>query len=212
MVLVAHPDDETLGCGATVARLANEGWDVDVVILTDGIITARGGDPVDNRDQCEQACEILGIKPPTLLGFPDQQLDRESLTDLSTAVTDLGRSPDLIITHSDHDLNVDHRLTAEVARIVARPLRKPVALLACEIPANTSWNGVAFPATYFVDVTETLDAKLDAFARYADEVQPPPSPLSLDGIRQLAEYHGRHVGVGAAEAFTLIRGIDGRLP
>ena len=112
MVLVAHTDDETLGCGATAALLAGRGWDVDVVILTDGVITARGGDPIDNREQCDQACELLGIKPPTLLGFPDQQLDRESLTDLSTAVADLGRSPDLIITHSDHDLNVDHRLTA----------------------------------------------------------------------------------------------------
>ncbi len=212
MVLVAHTDDETLGCGATAALLAGRGWDVDVVILTDGVITARGGDPIDNREQCDQACELLGIKPPTLLGFPDQQLDRESLTDLSTAVADLGRSPDLIITHSDHDLNVDHRLTAEVARIVARPLRKPVALLACEIPANTAWNGVAFPANYYVDVTDTIDTKIEAFACYRDEVQPSPGPLSLDGLRRLAELHGAHIGVGAAEAFTLIRGIDGRLP
>ena len=100
----------------------------------------------------------------------------------------------------------------QAARIVARPLRKPVALLACEIPANTAWNGVAFPANYYVDVTDTIDTKIEAFACYRDEVQPSPGPLSLDGLRRLAELHGAHIGVGAAEAFTLIRGIDGRLP
>lgn len=212
LVVVAHTDDESLGCGATLAKLAAEGWAVDVVIMTDGLVTARGGAVQDNREACEKACAVLGLGAPVLLGYPDQQLDRFTVADLSNAVLALGHRPDLVITNAASDLNQDHRITAEVAKIVARPRDRPVSVLACEIPASTFWNGSTFAADYFVDVSDTFDLKAAAFACYDNEVQPAPSPRSIEGIELLARYHGMQAGTRVAEAFALVRGCSGTLP
>ena len=212
MVLVAHADDETLGCGGTLAKLVKGGgWEVDVLILGDGIVRARGREQ-DNRGDAARACEVLGVAPPRFLGFPDQKFDAVPMAELANAVGELGLQPDLILTHADTDLNRDHRLTLEVAKIVGRPRAKPVTILGCEIPSTTFWNGTQFPGTYFVDITEELDTKIDAFSRYANEMQPYPHPWSREGLRLLAQYHGMQCGFGYAEAFTVIRGYEGRMP
>lgn len=212
VALVAHADDETLGCGGTLAHLATSGWDVRVVVLTNGIVTARGPDLQDNREDCARACATLGLAPPTWVGFPDQELDRHSITELSTAVNDLGLDPHLIISHSPLDLNVDHRITAEVARVVGRPRHHPISIVACEIPANAPWNGHAFPVNHYVDVSRTIDAKVEAFGCYRNERRDATDPTSPDGLRLLAAYHGMHAGMVAAEAFTVLRGASGQLP
>jgi N-acetylglucosamine malate deacetylase 1 len=212
LVLVAHADDETLGCGGTIAKLVKGGgWDVDVVILGDGIVRTRVGEQ-NNRGDAAAACSVLGVAPPRFLDFPDQKFDTVPMAELANAVLALGLQPDLILTHADTDLNRDHRLTLEVAKIVGRPRAKPVSLLGCEIPNTTFWNGGQFPGTYFVDITAELDTKIEAFARYANELQPYPHPWSRDGLRLLAQYHGMQCGFPYAEAFTVIRGYEGRMP
>jgi LmbE family N-acetylglucosaminyl deacetylase len=211
LVLVAHADDETLGAGGLIQRLAKGDWEVRTVILSDGIIAARGGDQ-DNKPDAIAACAVLGIEPPTFLGFPDQRFDQVAMADLSGAVAELGLEPDLVITHVETDLNLDHRLTAQAAKIVARPRRKPVSILGCEIPNTSFWNGVSFPANYFVDITQELDRKIEAFACYRGEIQPYPHPWSREGLRLLAQAHGMQCGVPFAEAFHLIRGYAGLLP
>lgn len=212
LVLVAHADDETLGAGGTIQRLIGSGWSVSVVILSDGIVRARGTDQ-DNRSDAARACSLLGVGEPRFLGVPDQRFDAEPMTDLANRVGVLGLEPDLIVSHVDTDLNRDHRLTLEVAKIIGRPKRKPVALIGCEVPATTAWNGLVFPADYFVPLTEEqLQRKVAAFACYEHEIQPFPHPWSERGLRLLAEYHGMQAGCGLAEAFHVIRGYPGRLP
>jgi LmbE family N-acetylglucosaminyl deacetylase len=212
MVLVAHADDETLGCGGTLAKLARRGeWDIDVLILGDGVVRTRGLEQ-DNRPDAAAACEVLGIAPPRFLGFPDQKFDTVPIADLANAVSTLGLQPDLIFTHIGTDLNGDHRITLDVAKIVGRPRAKPVSILGCEIPNTTFWNGAQFPASYFVDISDEIDTKIAAFSRYGNEMQPYPHPWSREGLRLLAQYHGMQCGFGYAEAFTLIRGYEGRLP
>lgn len=212
LVLVAHADDETLGAGGAIQRLVATGWSVDVVILSDGIVRARGGEQ-DNRASAARACALLGVDEPRFLGVPDQRFDAEPMSDLANRVSALGLEPDLIVTHAATDLNRDHRLTLEVAKIIGRPKRKPVGLLGCEVPATSAWNGVAFPADYFVPLNEAqLEAKIAAFACYEHEIQPFPHPWSERGLRLLAEYHGMQAGCGLAEAFHVIRGYPGRLP
>lgn len=205
LVLVAHADDETLGAGGLVQRVAARGWRVRTVILSDGIISARGGDQ-DNKPDALEACRHLGIEAPIFLGFPDQRFDEIAVADLAGAVGALGLEPDLVISHVETDLNLDHRLTAQVAKIVARPRRKPVSILGCEIPNTSFWNGVPFPANFYVDITAELDRKIEAFAKYRGEIQPYPHPWSREGLRLLAQYHGMQCGVPFAEAFQLIRG------
>lgn len=212
VVLLAHADDESLGCGGTIAHLAATGWDVQIVLLTDGLVTARGGEVLDNRASCAEACARLGVPPAILLGYPDQQLERSTATDLSNAVFALELEPDLIITHSDADLNADHRITAEVARIVGRPTARPTSILACEVAADAFWNGRRFRADYFVDVADTLDAKIEAYTCYEREVAIAPLARRADAIRALAVHHGVQTGLRAAEAFEVVRAVAGFLP
>lgn len=211
IVVAAHADDETLGCGGTIAKLARAEWRVDVVIVSDGVVTARGLEQ-DNRDDARAACALLGVGEPRFLGFPDQRLDEVSMVELSNAMVPLADGPDLVMTHATADLNRDHRLIAEAVRIAWRPQDEAVSILEFEIPASAYWNGQTFNANYYVDITDTLDVKLAALAAYATEAKTAPHPRSPEGITHLASYHGGHAATRAAEAFRLLRGFEGQLP
>ncbi|MCB1018133.1 MAG: PIG-L family deacetylase [Acidimicrobiales bacterium] len=211
IVIAAHADDETLGCGGTIAKLTRQGWRVDVVIVSDGVVTARGMEQ-DNREDARAACKLLGVDAPTFLGFPDQRLDEVSMVELSNAMVPLADGPDLVMTHATADLNRDHRLIAEAVRIAWRPQTRPVSILEFEIPASAYWNGQTFAANYFVDITDTLDVKLAALSAYTTEAKAAPHPRSPEGVAHLAHYQGGHAATGAAEAFHLLRGFEGQLP
>jgi LmbE family N-acetylglucosaminyl deacetylase len=211
LVLVAHADDETLGAGGTIPKLVQRGWNVKVIALSDGVLDVRGTIE-DNRPGFKAACAMLGVQECTLLGFKDQKFDEVPIADLANAIAALGLQPDLIITHVDTDLNMDHRLTCQVAKIIGRPKSKPVSILGCEIPNTSFWNAKVFPANYYVDISEQIDLKVSVFSKYENELQEYPHPLSKKGLRLLAEYHGMQAGFRFAEAFSVIRGYEGRLP
>ncbi|MFN2513770.1 MAG: PIG-L deacetylase family protein [Pyrinomonadaceae bacterium] len=211
LILVAHADDETLGAGGTIRKLVTRRWDVAVVVLSDGIVRARGEEQ-DNRPDAIAACHRLGAAEPRFLGFPDQRFDTVPMMDLAGTVMQLNLLPDLIITHVDTDLNMDHRLTCEVAKIIGRPRSKPVAILGCEIPNTTFWNGRPFPVNYYVDITQEIETKIEAFSQYRNECQAYPHPWSREGLSLLAKYHGLQSGLPMAEAFHVIRGYEGRMP
>jgi N-acetylglucosamine malate deacetylase 1 len=210
LILVAHADDETLGCGGFIRKLIKKGWSTRVVVMSDGVFFRDKTE--DNRAGLKAACEILGVHDFQQMGFKDQRFDQVPMADLVDSVLRLELDPDLIITHVDTDLNNDHRLTCEVAKIVGRPRRKPVSIIGCEIPNSSFWNGAAFPANYYVDVTEEIDTKIKAFSAYENEVRPFPHPWSEKGLRLLAEYHGMQCGFRYAEAYSIIRAYEGRLP
>jgi LmbE family N-acetylglucosaminyl deacetylase len=211
LILVAHADDETLGCGGTIQKLVRQGWKVDVVIVSDGIVTSRGKKQ-DNTKHAESACAVLGAGAPRFLGFPDQRFDMIPMADLANAVSSLGMEPNLILTHVDSDLNADHRLVCEAAKIVGRPRSRPVSILGCEIPNTSFWGGRPFPANYYVGITDEIERKIEAFCCYKNELQPYPHPWSREGLQLLAQYHGMQCGYGYAEAFSLIRGCGGLMP
>ena len=210
LVLVAHADDETLGAGGTIAKIVRAGWKATVVVISDG--RRFGGGDKENRPGAEAACQVLGVHELHFIGVPDQQFDTVAMATLTDSVVQLHLTPDLIITNSDADLNLDHRITCDVAKIIGRPRLKPVSILSCEIPATSSWNGKPFPANYYVDITEHIDTKIQAFKLYENEIQPFPHPWSEQGLRLLAQYHGLQCGMPYAEAFTVIRGYEGLLP
>ena len=110
LVLVAHADDETLGCGGTIVKLVQGGWDMRVVIMSGGLLTVRG-EVQDNRGDAADACQVLGIGVPTFIGIADQYFDQHAMANLANRVAELALEPDLILTHVDTDLNLDHRIT-----------------------------------------------------------------------------------------------------
>lgn len=223
LIIAAHPDDEVLGCGATIARHAQCGNEVHVVILAEGI-TSR--DKRRNRKQrttdlsalaqaAHMAKDILGATSLNLLDFPDNRMDSLELLDVIKVIErhiDTIR-PEIIYTHHAGDLNIDHRIVHQAVATACRPQPDhPVKLLLFfEVPSSTEWqppaSATAFNPNWFVDVTDTLMKKLKAFEAYHTEIRPWPHPRSAQAIEYLARWRGSCVGVDAAEAFVLGRNI-----
>src|SRR5208283_2264997 len=128
------------------------------------------GNGVSNREGLEKACDILGVQELHVLNVLDQQFDAIPMAALTQKLMDLKLTPDLIITHADTDLNLDHRITCDAAKIAARPRQKPVSILASESPSSSFWNGHTFQANYFVDITESIELKVKAFEQYVHEI------------------------------------------
>lgn len=216
LVVAAHPDDEVLGCGGTMAALAARGATVRVAFLADGV-TARG--EIDQatlaarRAAARKACEILGVKEPLFGDFPDNRMDTVPRLEAIKAVETLIRecTPDTLLTHHAGDVNIDHRRVHEAVITACRPQRDhPVqTLLFFEVPSSTEWqtpgSGTPFVPNWFCDISEHLKAKLTALEAYAQEVRPWPHPRSRRGVEHLARWRGACVGFDAAEAFMLGR-------
>lgn len=219
LAVFAHPDDETLGCGATLARCADAGARVVVVVFTDGIGARASSDPegwsaaaARNRNFLA-ALKVLHLDSGGGFGaFSDQQLDRESSLRLVRTVEGyVGyHKPDVIYTHHVGDLNADHRAVAQAVLTATRPAVSTVlAVYACEIPSSTEWafGGTPFVPNVFVDVTETIDRKIEAMCCYTNEMGSALHPRSPEKLRALAAWRGATIGAAYAEAFVSLREV-----
>lgn len=205
LLLLAHADDETLGAGGAVQRFLAEGHEVQLLIVSDGVVAMREGGG-DNRDALGSACGLLGISDWTCLDFPDQRFETFPVAEMANRVSQQMKPADLIITHADTDLNQDHRIVSEVAKIVGRPRGRATSILACEIPAVSRWNGKSFSPNFYLSLTEAqLETKIKAFQHYQNEIRHFPDPYSEEGLRNLARFRGQESGAQAAEAFRVIR-------
>lgn len=217
LVVAAHPDDETLGAGGTIARFARQGSEVWVVVMCDGVTTRHLA--VGPQKECAaRACKVLGVRNVVFCDLPDQRLDTLSLVDVITpierCVADL--RPDVVLTHFKEDVNQDHGIVFRATMVATRPSPgSTVQTVMCfETASSTEWAapfpGSTFAPNVFVDMTATLDKKVEAMSMYADthvsEVRPYPHPRSLEAIEIYAKRHGVTVGVEAAEPFMLVRG------
>lgn len=211
LVVAAHPDDDILGCGGTVALLTSRGRDVRVQFLADGV-GSRADRPQhadERKDDARRALAIVGATDVGFAGFPDNAMDTVPLLDIckTVAQTVAEFRPDTVLTHSLSDLNIDHRLTAEAVLVAARPHpESPVQrVLNFEVPSATGWRPAAdaFDPRFHVDVTGTRDAKLAALQEYEVEMRPWPHARSLEAVDALMRWRGAMVGVEAAEAFEI---------
>lgn len=219
LIFAAHPDDEVLGCGGTIAKLADEGENIYVVFLADGVLS-RAEDQRNHqvklhtrRTAAQKACDILGVKSVFFGDFPDNRMDTVALLDITKAVEELitKHQPEMVFTHHSGDVNIDHRRLHEAVVTACRPQHgHPVKTLLCfEVASSTEWqlpgSAPLFAPNWFVDISKTLDRKLSALEAYADELRNWPHPRSKQGIEHLAHWRGATVGVDAAEAFMLGR-------
>jgi LmbE family N-acetylglucosaminyl deacetylase len=218
LTIVAHPDDEVLGAGGTLARHAASGDHVHLLFLANGT-GSRGADQraVERRAQAARsAASALGVGKPSFLQFPDNRLDQIDLLDIIQAIEPVIRkvAPGTIYTHHSGDLNIDHVVCHRAVLTACRPMPNSSVrrIYGMEIPSSTEWSmpnaANAFLPTRFVDIFTTAGAKRRALEAYAEEMRPFPHPRSLEAIDSLAAWRGASAGLKAAEAFTVIREID----
>ena len=212
----AHPDDETLGAGGTLALHAARGDDTFVLVIADGVSSRHG--EVELQEKCaRRACDVLGVHEVDFARLPDEQLDALPLLDLITPIEEAIRryQPDVVLTHFGQDANQDHRAVFQATVVATRPLPGSgvTRVLCWETASSTEWAppfpGSVFSPNVFVDITSTLAVKLQAMAAYADtyvsEVREYPHPRSFRALAVTARRHGVVVGVRAAEPFMLVR-------
>jgi N-acetylglucosamine malate deacetylase 1 len=223
LVVVAHPDDAILGCGASIAVHSKAGDAVHLVAMADGIMGRAGPEKperaaefADHQRAAEEASRILGVASFTQGDFPDQRLDTIPQRDLTHMIEEAiaRHRPEVVYTHYPGDLNADHVRVAECVAVACRPrpggtMRR---LLFFEVPSSTEArppSGVgSFAPTWFVDVTRTIEQKRRALQAYAMEMRPFPHPRSIEAVMDLAAWRGASVGVPAAEAFVLARNLE----
>jgi N-acetylglucosamine malate deacetylase 1 len=218
LVFAAHPDDEVLGMGGTIAVHAAERGDaVRVVCVTDGSSSQYPNDAAKRAQKDEEArlaAAELGVRDYVHLDLPDMRLDTLAHVEVNEVVEEHVRafSPQVVYTPQP-DVNQDHRALFDSVAVATRSFPgQPVRRLLTYAPtSSTEWTPSAvnwFVPNWFVDVTRTLDRKLAAFARYVTEQRPYPHPRSERAIRAAAELHGASCGCEYAEPFVLVRGLE----
>lgn len=222
LVIAAHPDDEVLGCGATIARLAQERSEINIAILGEGI-TSRyqqrekaDYSSVEALQVCSrQVAKKLGARDVFFNHLPDNRFDTVPLLDIVKIIEGLidRLKPEVIYTHHAGDLNIDHSIVSRAVLTATRPVREiPVReIYAFEVASSTEWTfgqlRPVFKANVFINIIDTLEAKVEAMTVYESERRLFPHPRSADALRHAARRWGSMVGLEAAEAFELIRSI-----
>lgn len=223
LVIAAHPDDEVLGCGATIARHTKAGDEVHVVILAEGVTSRDKVREPGNRSMelselaraAHAANEILGVRSLNLHDLPDNRLDSINLLDVVKLIEDYVQTikPDILYTHHIGDVNIDHRRIHEavITAIRPQPGQTVKTLLFFEVQSSTEWqppgSGPPFAPNWFVDISSTLALKMKALLIYKTEMRPWPHSRSCEAVEHLARWRGATVGCEAAEAFVVGRQI-----
>jgi LmbE family N-acetylglucosaminyl deacetylase len=217
VIVAPHADDEVLGAGGAMTRWAQEGHRVHVVVVT------RGMPPQYSREEEEvcraetlQAHARMGVASSRFLDLPAAELDRLRHRDLNQRLAEAleALAPDELYLPFLGDVHRDHQEVFHSALVAARPCRPlhPMGIYAYETLSETNWNAPfltpAFTPNHFVDIGDTLEDKLEAFALFRSQVKAPPHERSLESLRALATLRGATVGLRAAEAFVTVRTIS----
>lgn len=211
LVIAAHPDDEILGCGGTVALHTRANDHVTSIIACEGESLRYGVEGVGQKQDTLDAAQKLGVKDTRLLGFPDQRLDTLGLTEIITPIERVVREvrPSIVYCQHGGDINADHQILFKALLVATRPTEACLeAVYAFDTASSTEW---AYPRTFapdtWVDISSVLEVKLAAMACYRSEVRDYPHPRSLEALANKAKAWGNQVCVDSAEVFMTIRRV-----
>lgn len=215
LIVVAHPDDEVLGCGATIKKLTDEGHVVDVCIMCTEA-KARAFRPEDNEleDDMDEALKMLGVRKKYEGTFPNIEMNNSTHLSLvqfiEKAIAE--SEPDVVITHHQADTNNDHMHTSMACQAAIRLFQRRAEMKPLkefwfmEVLSSTEWAVTTamnkFQPNTFVEVGEAnIDTKISALSTYRGVMRPYPHPRSAEAIKGLAAYRGAQSGCNYAEAF-----------
>ncbi len=209
LVIAPHGLDEALGCGGTMARHADDGDEVHVLILFgDGT-----GRDAARRVNAHEAARTLGASLPRFAGFAENRSDTIPLVEIVGAIEQCVSElkPQVVYVSHGGNLNVDHQTCYRATATALRPVPgSPVhAIYAYEVLSSTDWAPAGFSEVFwpnrFVDISSQLERKLKALEAYGDEMRNAPHSRSLTGARTLAMLRGGTAGFDAAEAYVTAR-------
>ena len=200
LIISPHTDDGELGCGGTIAKLIEEGNEVEYVALS---CCEKSVPPQYPRDilsrEVKAATKILGIKNPILFSFEVREFPKLRQEILDALIRLRNKiQPDMVFTPSRFDTHQDHKTTVE------ETIRafKQCTILGYEQP----WNNITFNTLAFVPLMEEhVNKKIDALNCY--ETQKERSYLNPDFVRGLALTRGTQIEEKYAEAFEVIKWI-----
>jgi LmbE family N-acetylglucosaminyl deacetylase len=232
LVLAAHPDDEILGMGGLLKKISKNDHEIKVVFLATGI-TARRSNNYNNsstynvnnklehnmknqindlQKDAKKALSILGIKNIQFENFPDNEMDTISNLEITKKIEKIINefNANIIYTHSQHDINIDHRQIYDATITATRPKKDSNVkeVISFEVPSSTEWYfPQKFSPNIFVDISKELKFKLKAMQAYKNELEDFPHPRSLEALEIIAKRWGTVSGFNAAEAFYLVRNL-----
>jgi len=222
LTIAAHPDDEILGCGATMARLAEEGNKVHILILAEGLTSRQNVRDRSSKLEelsaleisAKKSSEIIGAQSIELLDFPDNRMDSIDLLDVIKKVEKKINEiqPSIIFTHFPNDLNIDHRITADAVITAIRPIPGQTVkeIYFFEVPSSTDYqiylsNNSFQPNLYYSITDSQMLKKKKSLEAYKNEMREYPHSRSIEAVEALAKVRGASVGFDFAEAFVVGR-------
>lgn len=210
LIVAAHPDDELLGVGGIILKHKSNGDEVRTIIFCEGE-SLRYKKDVGQSNAIIEASRVLGVDEVYHLRFPDQKLDQYCLTDLIKPIEDISEmyKPNIIYCQCGYDSNKDHKLLFEASNIAFRPTHPWIKEFYCFYTASsTEWG---YPRDFipdtWVDITEFLSKKIEAFEKYKSEVCAYPHPRSSQSLIYQAHFWGNKCCLDAAEVLMTIRKI-----
>jgi len=222
LIIAAHPDDEVLGMGGTIAKYASAGAEIALLIVTDGSSAQYQGSGdvaavIEKKKSETEACaSVLGIRSVYYGGLPDMKLDATPHIQINAVIEKVVAEfePDIIYTHFYGDINKDHQCVYESTLVACRPLagQKVKRIFAYSVPSSTEWNVQieknVFMPNWFEDISGVFaEKKYEGFAQYETELRPYPHPRSTEYLRKTDIAEGLRVGLEAAESFMLLRNL-----
>ena len=211
LVIGAHPDDEVLGVGGTMAKHAAAGDEVHSLIVTEGTTHQYGDEQLieQKRSDAQKCADRLGIAGVHFGELPDMRLDYTPHVEVNAIIDKVCDKikPDIVYTHSRREVNRDHIAVHDSTLVATRPESSVSTVLAYETPSSTNYapSTDGFEPNLFVDIENHLDTKIHAFSAYETELREPPHPRSAESLRAIAKARGTAGELRAAEVFDLLR-------
>ncbi len=214
LVIATHMDDEVLGCGGAISKHVESGDDPFVCFIAHRIYNHkfdREKNEVEKK-HANVAKDILGYNEAYFLDLPDERLDASVQDIIIPVERHIGEiQPEIVYIPFSDDNNQDHRAVFDAARVALRPSATPFTknIYMYEVPSSTEQSPplkeCAFLPNYYVDITEHIEKKIEAFKSYETEKRDYPHPRSDEALRVLAQKRGTEIGFKFAEAFMILR-------
>lgn len=211
LVVGAHPDDEVLGAGGTIAKHAAAGDEVHTLIITEGTTHQYEDEDLiaQKRRDARECADRLGAAKVHFGDLPDMKLDDVPHVEINAVIEEVCDSiePDMVYTHSRREVNRDHVAVHDSTLVATRPGAGVSAVLAYETPSSTEYTPSTdgFEPELFINIEEYLETKINAFRSYKTEIRNTPHPRSPESLRALAQARGSASQLPAAEVFDVLR-------